>query len=137
MEGCGVSSDEGCVHLVSVEHFLFCIVGTRCRDDVNVLWCHFYLVCLVFELGFRPYKPLVFIWITFWELVPAAFFYCFVRDKRGRQGEDAWPVKYESIELCCSQRNLSMGFRSPSKASYNSSAKHLSFRSLCTQAYKS
>ena len=35
------------------------------------------------------------------------FFYCcleIVREKRGRQGEDAWSVKYESIELCCSQR---------------------------------
>ena len=38
------------------------------------------------------------------------------------RGEDARSVKYESIELCCSQRtmlpseivNLSMGFRSPS-----------------------
>ena len=30
-----------------------------------------------------------------------------VREKRGgkgRRGEDAWSVKYESIELCCSQR---------------------------------
>ena len=23
--------------------------GTRCRDGVNVLWCHSHLVCLVFE----------------------------------------------------------------------------------------
>ena len=23
--------------------------GTRCRDGVNVLWCHFHLVWLVFE----------------------------------------------------------------------------------------
>ena len=37
------------------------------------------------------------------------FFYCvleIVREKRGRQGEDAWSVKYETTELklCCSQR---------------------------------
>ena len=35
------------------------------------------------------------------------FYYCsleIVREKRARQGEDAWSVKYESIELCCSQR---------------------------------
>ena len=25
-----------------------------------------------------------------------------VTEKRGRQEEDAWSVKYESIELCCS-----------------------------------
>ena len=30
-----------------------------------------------------------------------------------------------------------MGFRSPTKASQNPSAKHMSFRRLCTQAYKS
>ena len=59
--------------------------------------------------------------------------------------------KYESIELCCSKRtknhhelkklpvkfkhqtSLCRGFRSPSKASVNPSAKHTGF----TQAYKS
>ena len=51
-----------------------------------------------------------------------------IREKRGgkgREGEDAWSVKYESKELCCSQRTnnhqklkFSMwNFRSPSKAS--------------------
>ena len=35
------------------------------------------------------------------------FFHCFleiVREKRGRQGEDAWSAKYESVELCCSDK---------------------------------
>ena len=30
-----------------------------------------------------------------------------------------------------------LGFRSPNKASYNLSAKHMEFMRLCTQAYKS
>ena len=51
VEGCGASSAEYCVHLVSV----YIVVvhswqnGTRCRDGVNVLWCRFHLVWLVFE----------------------------------------------------------------------------------------
>ena len=48
-----MSSAEYCVHLVSVESFLLYMYiwqnGTRCRDDVNVLWCRSYLVWLVFE----------------------------------------------------------------------------------------
>ena len=43
----------------------------------------------------------------FCDLFLLLFFYCFleiVREKRGRQGQDAWSVNYESIELCCSQR---------------------------------
>ena len=38
----------------------------------------------------------------FCDLFLLGFFYCFleiVREKRGRQREDAWSVKYESIEL--------------------------------------
>ena len=27
--------------------------GTRCRDDVNILWCHFHLCWLVFEGWFQ------------------------------------------------------------------------------------
>ena len=41
---------------------------------------------------------------------PPLFFFCFflgiVRDKRsgrGGRGENAWCVKYKSIEFCCSQ----------------------------------
>ena len=55
VEGCGVSSAEYLVHLVSVYMCReFSVVhswqnGTRCRDDVNVLWCCSYLVWLVFE----------------------------------------------------------------------------------------
>ena len=48
------------------------------------LFCNLFLLFLFFEL--------------FLEMV---------REKRGgkgRRGEDAWSVKYESIELCCSQR---------------------------------
>ena len=40
---------------------------------------------------------LVFFFLVFLEII---------REKRGgkgRRGEDAWSVKYESIELCCSQ----------------------------------
>ena len=46
----------------------------------------------------------------FCDLFLLVFFNCFleiVREKRGgkgRRGEDAWSVKYESIELWCSQR---------------------------------
>ena len=50
---------------------------------------------------------LVFIQKLFCDLLLLLFFCCcleIVREKRGRQGEDAWSVKYESIELCCSQR---------------------------------
>ena len=63
--------------------------GTRCRDGVNVLWCRSHLVWLVFEgsiptcAGFHSEN--------FLSLVPAAFF---VREKRGRQGKDAWSVGY-------------------------------------------
>ena len=53
---------------------------------------------------------LVFIRKLFCDLFLFFFFYCFleiVREKRGGrggQGEDAWSVKYESIELWCSQQ---------------------------------
>ena len=50
---------------------------------------------------------LVFIWKTFLYLFLLLFFRSIVREKRGRQGEDAWSVGYESIELCCSQRTKS------------------------------
>ena len=53
VEGCGMSSGEYRVPLVSV-HVDFFVVhswqnGTRCRDGVNVLWCRSHLVWLVFE----------------------------------------------------------------------------------------
>ena len=80
--------------------------GTRRRDDVNVLWCHSYLVWLVLEVSI-PTCACFHLENFFVTCSCCFFFYCFleiVREKRGRQGEDAWSVKYESIELCCSQR---------------------------------
>ena len=68
--------------------------GTRCRDGVNVLWCRSHLVWLVFDDSIPT--------CAFGKLFPAVFL-DIVRGKRGRQGEDAWSVKYESVELCCSQ----------------------------------
>ena len=53
-----MSSAECHVHLVGVNRLSACRElfgvhswqnGTRCRDGVNVLWCHSHLVCLVFE----------------------------------------------------------------------------------------
>ena len=50
-----MSSAECHVHLVGVNRlrkFLWVHSwqnGTRCRDSVNVLWCHLHLVWLVFE----------------------------------------------------------------------------------------
>ena len=58
--------------------------GTRCRDGMNVLWCHSHLVWLVFE-GYIPI--LVFIRKTFFVTCSCCF--CFnwcleiVRKKRG------------------------------------------------------
>ena len=58
MEDCGVSNAEYLVHLVRMDMLCacreFCGVyswqnGTRFRDGVKVLWCHFHLVWLVFE----------------------------------------------------------------------------------------
>ena len=81
VEGCEVSRAEYCVHLVSVYRVLLCIAswqnGTRCRDDVNVLWCRSHLVQLVFE-GSIP-TCTVFIRKSFLRLVPAVFFYCFLK----------------------------------------------------------
>ena len=82
--------------------------GTRCRDGVNVLWCRSHLVWLVFEGSIPTFMHL----FSFGKLSVTCsccflfivFFLEIVREKRGRQGEDAWFVKYESIELCCSQR---------------------------------
>ena len=69
---------------------------------VNVLWCRFYLVWLVFE----DYIPTCacFHSENFFVTCSCCFFSEIVREKRGKEGEDKWPVKYESIELCCSQR---------------------------------
>ena len=39
---------------------------------------------------------LVFIWKTFCDLFQLFFFIEVVREKRGRQGEDAWSVGYET-----------------------------------------
>ena len=80
--------------------------GTRCRDGVNVLRCRSHLVWLVFE-GSIPTCTCFHSENFFCDLFPLFFCLEIVREKRGRkgrQGEDAWSVKYESIELWCSQR---------------------------------
>ena len=80
--------------------------GTRCRDGVNVLWCHFHLVWLLFE-GSIPTHACFHSENFFVTCSLCFFLFCFlevVREKRGRQGKDAWSVGYESMELCCSQR---------------------------------
>ena len=72
--------------------------GTRRRDGVNVMWYRSHLVWLVFEGSIPCFHQENFFVTCFLEII---------REKRGgkgRQGEDAWSVKYESIELCCSQR---------------------------------
>ena len=125
--------------------------GTRCRDGVNVSWCRSHLFWLVFELGFHPYMRLFSFGKIFCDSFLLLFFYCFlevVREKRGRQGEDAWSVEYGTwncvvnkeqriiINSNASKWNCKFfytRFRSPSKASLNPSAKHVSFMRLCTQ----
>ena len=88
--------------------------GTRCRDSVKFLWCRSHLVRPVFE-GSIP-TCACFHSETFF--VPAGgFLNCFleiVREKRGGKGrrqKDAWSLKYESIELCCSQRTKNHTFK--------------------------
>ena len=50
---------------------------------------------------------LVFLWETFCDLFLLFLLGIVLEmltEKRGRKGEGAYSVKYESIELCCSQR---------------------------------
>ena len=69
--------------------------GTRCRDGVNVLWCHSHLFWLVFE-GFIP-TCACFHLENFFVTCSSCFFLIeVVREKRDRQGEDAWSVGYET-----------------------------------------
>ena len=99
-----------------------CIVGEMAQDvgmhGVNVLWYHSHLVWLVFE-GSIPTCIHLFsfgnlfcdLFLLFLCLFVCLFFNFFliVREKRGekgRRGEDTWSVKYESIELSCSQRTI-------------------------------
>ena len=74
--------------------------GTRCRDGVNVV-------------------------VSFPSCL-AGFFYCFleeVKEKRGRQGEDAWSVEYETWNCVVHKEQSEIvnfvftWFTSPSKAS--------------------
>ena len=105
----------------------------RCRDGVNVLWCRSHLVWLVFE-GSIPTCACFHLENFFVTNVPVACFYCIleiVREKRGRQGEDACMVckvrKHRTVLFTKNKEsfkmhpsvivNLSTGFRSPSKAS--------------------
>ena len=69
---------------------------------MNVLCCS-HLVWLVFEGSI----PTCACFHSENFFVTCSFFFFIVREKRGgkgRRGEDAWSVKYESIELWCSQR---------------------------------
>ena len=59
-----------------------------------MLWCRSHLVWLVFE-GSIPTCTCFHLENFLW-LVPAAFFIEVVREKRSRQGEDAWSVGYET-----------------------------------------
>ena len=54
--------------------------GTRCRDDVNVLWCHSHLVWLVFE-GSIP-TCACFHLENFFVTCSCCFFYCFFRSSK-------------------------------------------------------
>ena len=69
--------------------------GTRCRDGVNVLWCRSHLVWLVFE-GSIPTCACFHLENFFVTCFSCFFFIDVVREKRGRQGEDAWSVGYET-----------------------------------------
>ena len=72
--------------------------GTRCRDGVNVLWCRSHLVWLVFGgsiptcAGFHSEN--FFVTCSCWFFFVVYGFLKVVREKRGRQGKDAWSVGY-------------------------------------------
>ena len=78
---------------------------------MNVLQCRSHLVWPVFE-GSIPTCACFHSENFFVTCFCCCFFYCFleiVREKRGGRGgrgEDAWSVKYESIELWCSQQAI-------------------------------
>ena len=78
--------------------------GARFRDGVKLLWCHSHLVWLVFEGSiptctcFHSEDLFVTCSCCFLRMVSEK------RGGRGGRGEDAWSVKYETIELCYSQR---------------------------------
>ena len=91
-------SAECCVHLVGVNRLSACRQsfwvhswqnGTRCRDGVNVLWCHSHLVWLVFE-GSIPtcaYFPLEnFFCDLFLPFFGGELFLEMLREMRGRKG---------------------------------------------------
>ena len=109
-----MSSAECRVHLAGVNRLSACRKffwvhswqnGTRCRDGVNVLWCRSHLVWLVFE-GSIP-TCACFPLESFFVTCSCCFFFKLflemVREKKRWEREDAHSVKYESIQLCCSQ----------------------------------
>ena len=72
---------------------------------MNVLWCCLHLVWLVFEGSIPTCAcfPLENFFVTCSYCFFLELFLEMVREKRGGKGEDAHSVKYESIQLCCSQ----------------------------------
>ena len=66
-----------------------------CCGVVPILFGQFLRVPSLFSFGKRSCDLFLLLFFIVLEIV---------REKRGRQGEDAWSVKYESIELYCSQR---------------------------------
>ena len=138
--------------------------GTRCRDGVKLLWCHSYLVWLVFEgsiLTCACFHSENFFCDLF--LLGFVFFGSLLgmvtEKRRGRvgRGEDAWCVQYDSTELFCSQKTknchkvkcfqvkLSIqtsnffiwGVLNPKQSLIKTKCKAQSLMRLCMQAYKS
>ena len=82
-----------CAFSECVESFLLCIVGKMAQDvGMAQMCCGVVPILFGWFLRVPSLHALVFIWKTFLGLVPAAFFIEVVREKRGRQGEDAWSV---------------------------------------------
>ena len=76
----GVNRLSGCREFFGVHSWQN---GTRCRDGVNVLWCHSHLVCQVPSLVFirKTFFCDLFLLFLFFEL-----FLEMVREKRGGRG---------------------------------------------------
>ena len=159
-----MSSAECRVHLVGVNGLSACREffgvhswqnGTRCRDGVNVLWCRFHLVWLVFE-GSIPTCACFHSENLFVTCSCCFFLIVFRNGERrevGKEGEGKMQsVKYVSIEPCCSQRtkkhnkfkklpseiinpNIKLLYLGGLKAnSHKTQVQSMSFMRLCMQA---